>query len=237
MEGGLIYVLCEPSDQVKPEEFHDWFANEHVPKRMDNNLPEFLTCTLFHSLGSDPPAQWLIVYEISSVSFFEDPRLLSVLTSASQRERELMKKYTIVDIRRGGQKLQDTGSVRETKGAPPFLVSVGLTPGGGEEDLEKWYREEHLSMISKIPHFRRGMRFKVTDSKLHQSGKEDEVGKAPQFLALYEYDQLGPEVVESEQWKAVLETPWAKKHMANMKQSEVAMWKLYKDWENTAHKK
>ena len=30
-----------------------------------------------------------------------------------------------------------------------------------EEDFEKWYREEHLELLSKLPGYRRSLRYKI----------------------------------------------------------------------------
>lgn len=30
-----------------------------------------------------------------------------------------------------------------------------------EEDFEKWYREEHLNLLAKIPGYRRSLRYKI----------------------------------------------------------------------------
>ncbi|KAH8923826.1 hypothetical protein BT69DRAFT_1241783 [Atractiella rhizophila] len=237
LEGALLWVFSDPGEKVTLEEFHDWYDNEHIPLRMDNNLPEFLTGARYESLIPQPP-KWMAIYEVSSSSFFNDPKYTTLRANRSSREAALVKNLGILDRRICGVKLADTGSVRDTKGPAPFLVIAALTPAQGTDaDFEKWYKEEHIGMMAKIPGWRRTFRYKITDSLLSQTGKEDESGKAPQYVAIYEFEHLDPETFpKDEAFQQAISTDWAKKTMGSLQAREMGFWKLYKDWPNTSKK-
>jgi hypothetical protein len=49
-----------------------------------------------------------------------------------------------------------------------------------EADFEKWYREEHLEMLSKLPGYRRSLRYKIgPQNPLTQ-------GETQPYLAIHE---------------------------------------------------
>lgn len=88
-----------------------------------------------------------------------------------------------------------------------------------EEDLEKWYREEHLEMLSKMPGYRRSLRYILgprTPLTLGEPGK---------FLAIHEVDDMDA-ASSSEESKAAITTPWSVKHIKGSKLFIVRRWAL-----------
>ena len=61
------------------------------------------------------------------------------------------------------------------------------------EDFEKWYREEHLELLSKLPGYRRSLRYKIGPrTPLTQ-------GETEPYLAIHEVSASTPgSVVESD---------------------------------------
>jgi antibiotic biosynthesis monooxygenase (ABM) superfamily enzyme len=79
-----------------------------------------------------------------------------------------------------------------------------------EEDWDKWYREEHLDMLSKVPGYRRSQRYRI--------GAPVPVltrGEPIKYLTVHEFDHLdgmgGPES------QALSTTEWTKKNVAGAK--------------------
>jgi hypothetical protein len=93
------------------------------------------------------------------------------------------------------------------------LTTALIEPGVGlEKDFDKWYREEHLSMLSKLSGYRRTTRYHKDD--------------APHELALHEYDQA------SVPWGigAVLGTPWSRKQLGSAKSTQFDTWEYIMEY-------
>ena len=131
----------------------------------------------------------------------------------SQREVDTMKQINV------DRKLYDFVESRESKdfrklehvdeeGKGNVVVAVFLDLKEGEDkltELDKWYREEHINMLSKVHGWLRTRRF-VTSSI---------DPKAPvEYLSLNEY---APENgLAGEDFKAATSTPWTKKMMTEI---------------------
>lgn len=128
----------------------------------------------------------------------------------SQRERDTMKQIWVdrrfYDKVEGDEwTAEDFKTLEEVhnEGEMNIMVAVLVkTKEGQEEELAKWYREEHVSMLMKVPGWRRTRRF-VT-SKLDVAD-----GRPVEFLALHEYaPQNG---LGGDAFKAAISTEWTKK--------------------------
>jgi hypothetical protein len=87
-----------------------------------------------------------------------------------------------------------------------------------EADLDKWYREEHLDMLSKVPEYRRSLRC-VLGPKTGYTEAE-----TPRYLAIHEFDGSGG--VGGKEAEAANTTPWTVKHITGAKRMTVRCWKL-----------
>lgn len=135
----------------------------------------------------------------------------------SQRERDTMKQiyvdrrfYDFVDGAEWAapefKKLEEVRN--EGEGNVMVAVFLELKEGDGTEaELAKWYNEEHVSLLMKVPGWRRTRRF-VTSYLDLQDGRKKE------FLALHEYAPQnglgGPEFV------AATSTKWNEKIYAEV---------------------
>jgi pimeloyl-ACP methyl ester carboxylesterase len=130
----------------------------------------------------------------------------------SQRERDTMKQI-FVDRRNydllqewKGDDFRDLQKV-ETEGQENVMIAVSFQLQDGEDkekELEKWYVDEHVPLLQKVPGWRRTRRF-VTSYLDIESGHR----KEKEFLALHEYAPKnglgGPE------FKAATTTEWCDK--------------------------
>jgi hypothetical protein len=138
----------------------------------------------------------------------------------SQRERDTMKQifvdrrnYDLVKEWKSDEFL-DLASV-DHEGKENVMIAVSFTLQDGEEkekELAKWYDEEHVDLLRKVPGWRRTRRF-VTSYLDVQSGHRTE----KEFLALHEYAAEnglgGPEFI------AATTTPWCAKIYADVVKS------------------
>lgn len=219
---GILYVTMQPQPSLPQEQFNDWYNNEHGPTRL--RLPFFTNG--FRYRASDPPhagsvdkPEWLAIYDITDMdTLAQEPYLrLRDPPVKSQRESETMaqikvvrKLYDFVESRESKEfrKLEAVGC--EGEGNVMVAVVFHLYPGADKKaELDKWYRQEHIEMLSKVPGWRRTRRY-VTSSVDSRSAVE--------YLALHEYSPQnglgGPEfqAAVSTKWRNEIMTKVVKSH-------------------------
>ncbi|KAJ4299663.1 hypothetical protein N0V90_004909 [Kalmusia sp. IMI 367209] len=217
---GILYVTMQPKEGLPPAQFHDWYNNEHGPGRLRlsfcangfryraNDLPSS------SSTGTQDQPEWMAVYDIDDMNMLTQDvyTRLRKAPVQSQRERDTMKQIHV--DRRFYDKVEGdewravdfkTLERVENEGEGNVAVAVFLTlkeGNGKEEELTKWYREEHVPLLSAVPGWRRTRRF-VTSYLDLQDGKKKE------YMALHEYaPQNG---LGGEEFKKATSTEWTKK--------------------------
>ncbi|EXJ56089.1 hypothetical protein A1O7_09020 [Cladophialophora yegresii CBS 114405] len=78
---------------------------------------------------------------------------------------------------------------------PPFLLNVQNEPADAV-DYNKFYSEEHLDMLNRVPGYRRSQRYQLI------KGHNEQTSDAPKFMAVHEWESLdaldGPEIREAD---------------------------------------
>ncbi|KAF2264125.1 alpha/beta hydrolase-like protein [Lojkania enalia] len=211
---GILYVTMQPRDTLSAAQFHDWYNNEHGPSRLrlsfcHNGFRYRASDLTSSNPASETQPEWMAIYDIEDMDYLTKDVYTRLRKEPvqSQRERDTMKQIK-VDRRfydflgewkgEGFKKLEDVGN----EGEGNVMVTVSFTLYDGEEkekELERWYEEEHVPMLMKVPGWRRTRRFVTSYLDLKD-------GKAKEFLALHEYAPHnglgGPE------FKAATSTPW-----------------------------
>lgn len=88
------------------------------------------------------------------------------------------------------------------------------------EDFDKWYREEHLDLFSKLPGYRRSLRYRIGPKT--PLTKDDD---PPSYLAIHEVDNLET-ALTSKEAAASFSTPWTQKQLTGSKVFVSRGWKL-----------
>ena len=89
-----------------------------------------------------------------------------------------------------------------------LVVGVEFSPDT-EEDIEKWYEEEHFPVVSKIPGWLRGRRYKLV-SQVELAGKaESGAPPAHTFLSIHEWDN--PDFIEDLKRADIYQYTWSKR--------------------------
>jgi pimeloyl-ACP methyl ester carboxylesterase len=154
--------------------------------------------------------EWMAIYDITDMAEMNKETYLRLRRTdvQSQRERDTMAQikvdrrlFDLVGSRQAKEfkRLEEVGADEEAGGNVLVAISITVRPGK-EKELDKWYDQEHIEMLSKVPGWLRTRRF-VTSSILDS---KDPV----EYLALHEYaprNGLG-----GEEFKAATNTPWAK---------------------------
>lgn len=207
---GLLYVSMNPHSSLPPPQFHDWYNNEHGPLRL--RLPFILNGFRYRAADSAEP-EWMAMYDISDMDELTREPYMALRGDAIKTPREKAAMAQIDVDRRlydlvEDQKASDyrpLESLPDSAASGSVLVAVTLTvqPDQAKEDeVDRWYREEHTSMLSRVPGWRRSRRY-LTSSIDPKAPRE--------YLALHEYDPkngLGGPVHQ-----ASMNTPWRNKVM------------------------
>ncbi|KAF2469480.1 alpha/beta-hydrolase [Lindgomyces ingoldianus] len=202
---GILYVTMQPKSSLPIPQFHDWYNNEHGPGRLrlsfcQNGFRYRANDILAHSPASETRPEWMAIYDIEDMDWLTKDvyTKLRLPPVQSQRERDTMKQikvdrrfYDFVEEVRGEgfKRMEDMENCAE--GNVMVAVFLSLHPGDDKEkELARWYKEEHIPLLMKVPGWRRTRRF-VTSNLEPEREKE--------FLALHEYAPVnglgGPEFV------------------------------------------
>lgn len=102
---------------------------------------------------------------------------------------------------------------------PPFLLTCEIEPHD-DTDYDRFYREEHLGNLLKVPGYRRTARYKLGPVE------GDAKDRIPRFFAAHEWDTLqymnGPELLYADH------TPWAERILGNAAFLDVRGYKFVK---------
>lgn len=223
----------QPKPELPDSQFHDWYNNEHGPTRL--RIPFFTNGFRYRAndLGGAAPTEtkpeWMAVYDVTDMAELTGDTYLRLRDQPvkSQREADTMAKikvdrklYDFIESRESKEfkKLEKVENEGEGEGNVTVAVFLDLHDGvGKKEELDRWYREEHVDLLSKVPGWLRTRRF-VTSSI---------DPKAPiEYLALHDYAPKnglgGPEFV------AATTTPWNNEIMTKVvKEKRRRVYDLY----------
>ncbi|KAH8669484.1 Alpha/Beta hydrolase protein [Tricladium varicosporioides] len=215
---GILYVTMQPRDGLPIEQFHDWYNNEHGPTRL--RLPfcengfRYRANDLTGAKGSETTPEWMAIYDITDMAELtkEDYLRLRGPPVKTPREAETMAKikvdrklYDFVESRESKEFKRLEEVENEGQGNVMIAVFCEIHPGlEAKNELDKWYREEHIEMLSKVPGWLRTRRF-ITSSI--------DAGAPVEYLALHEYAPNNG--LAGLEFKAATSTKWRNEIMAN----------------------
>lgn len=233
MAPGLLYVTMQPGESLSQAKFHDWYNNEHGPTRLrlpfvENGFRYRATDLSGSGGASKDMPEWMAVYDITDMHEMKREPYLRLRRDdvKSAREKATMSQIAIdrqlydffeSDQADGHVPLDDLSRKDEdTAGSVLLVVSVTLH-AGKEEEFNKWHREEHVPMLSKVPGWLRTRRF-VTSSV--------EPKDVTEYLSLHEYaPQNG---LDGPEFKAAVSSPWRGRIMADaVKDRSSRVYELY----------
>lgn len=214
MAPGILYVTMAPA--LPAAQFHDWYNNEHGPGRL--HLPEVFKNGFRYRATDGESPEWMAIYDVTDMKYMLEDVYTSLRKDPkqSQRERDTMAQIKVTrrfydllnEVKKPGFNDLENVGFEESKESQTVLIAVLFTlknsTAEGAAELGKWYDEEHISMVSKVPGWRRSRRF-VSSSVEPPSNPKD-----TEYLALHEYDpQNGLDA--SPEFRAATNTPWRTK--------------------------
>ena len=154
----MLYVTMQPKPGLPPAQFHEWYNNEHGPTRL--RLPQIFSNGLRYKAADEQEPAFLAAYDVTSMHHLETETYTSLRANRSPCEAATIAQ---VDVHRYMldlvtekksplfmpiEQLTDD----EAEGTVLVVVELGLKDApGAEEELVKWYSEEHIDMLSRVP--------------------------------------------------------------------------------------
>lgn len=194
MADRLFLAFSDPGS-VPEEEFHDWYDHEHLPARLA--LPGFHSGSRYRAAdGTAPP--WLAVYDIDPGTL-ESPAYRELSASVSEREKSVQERLAVLERREydliSDERPAGTPDASAAGDAAPAILMVAMSvPADGVDDMNAWYREEHIPMLLAVPGWRRSRRYRRAS------------GDGPEYLSFHDVD--GTHVFDRDEYKAAVSTPW-----------------------------
>ncbi|KAL9069844.1 MAG: hypothetical protein Q9157_006032 [Trypethelium eluteriae] len=216
----LFFVQSNPTF-VDDDLWTKWYTVEHLPDLVNSKLYD--RAALYKEVevpldlvaGVPPyPRKFLAVYQTAQEE-----------ASGTQAHQELRTTSEMFAEQGGPKEIERNGDIdaRNYKLIqdydPDIVGDVELQPND-EEDYDRFYREEHLDLLHKVPGFRRSQRYVLgPKTRLTQ-------GDPPKYLAVHEFNDLsvlaGPEMTDTNS------RPWTQKILKENTAFILRGWQLIK---------
>lgn len=230
----LLFVLSEVGDKLSESEFNDWYDNEHIPLR--TVLSGFHTATRLIQADNRKPT-WAAIYDISDIDFLKSDAYTNLARTRSPREADLLGRIGLLDRRiytlnESGPTTISPEFAGHTNGMALLPISFDVPPDF-EAEFDRWYNEEHIALLSKVPGWLRTRRFILADSGVTGILKEvSEYKTPPKFLAIHEYKSA--DITNTPEFKLATSTPWRTRVMDHVLRDERRIFKVHKTFGSKA---
>ncbi|KAF8068617.1 hypothetical protein FPV67DRAFT_1414813 [Lyophyllum atratum] len=228
VDNGLLFVYGECGPDVTEGDFNDWYDNEHAPARL--TVPGISTAIRYKATDGKPPS-WLATYDVTTPDVLQSDAYRSLGVNASANEKSIISR--LATLHRGIYNRIATvqnPDVGATALPSKFTLVVGMAPSPDkEEDFNKWYEEEHLGLMSKVPGFIRARRYKLV-SEVELAGKADPTSLAVAFPYVALYDWESDAYTKEPSFTEAISTPWSAKVLAEVPRLELRLFALHRDF-------
>ncbi|ENI04658.1 hypothetical protein COCC4DRAFT_81629 [Bipolaris maydis ATCC 48331] len=218
-------------ERLSVDKYSDWYENKHIKDVLV--LPGAVAAVKYQAVerpvkdggeertySGDMP--WLVVYELPDMVGFRESdgfKNMSQRNPPTQAEIDTIYMNTQFAIRFYEEVQRFEGEKAKENGAlePPSDIA-------STTDFDKWYREEHIPLLSRMPGFIRSRRYEVkTAYTIKQLQPSDDMQIVPKYYALHEF---GGEALPWKQIEESVGTEWAKKVMGSVQKAEVGWYKV-----------
>lgn len=225
----LLWALSEPGSKVTEAEYNDWYDNEHIPLRLA--VPAFQSWTRLVQADGEKPV-WSAIYDIESFEATQEGAYSRLALTRSERETDLLNRIGVMDRRvyelYQGHLAHPPSALYNENTPAPFLIFMSMdVKESGLEELDKWYAEEHIPLLAKVPGWIRSRRFVLKDSGIRGLDVPEEK-VPPKYLTIHEYASA-PDFGGKE-FQAAVNTPWRTKVMESVVARERRVFKHYKSF-------
>ncbi|KJA21463.1 hypothetical protein HYPSUDRAFT_1088686 [Hypholoma sublateritium FD-334 SS-4] len=224
---GLLFVCAETGPNVSEDEFNDWYDNEHGPARL--TVPGFNKAVRYKATDGASPT-WLAIYDLRTaatgssepykalVATARDTDIISHVQHLNRRVYDLINVVTLPEATAFPTKFAQAVTFR----VPPEL----------DAEFNKWYDEEHIPLLAKVPAFLRVRRYKLVSS-VQLAGPAEPAELVHNYLSLYDSDQ--DDYSDRPGFKEAIETPWTAKIIGAVGAPDARRFGLHKELQAPAH--
>ncbi len=188
---GLLLTITEPPPAME-EEFNAWYDDEHLPERLA--IPGFRSARRWAAEGKPGDGRYLATYELDSPRVLDSPEYLARFGNATPWTKRCLGKTVV--FRRWACEQVRPGDADPHPDAQALFLACREVPEEHEAELNRWYDEEHVPLLSAVPGVLRARRFRASSG-------------SPRFVSLYDLADAGAPV--HPQWRAAVATEWTKR--------------------------
>ncbi|CRK13335.1 hypothetical protein BN1723_009977 [Verticillium longisporum] len=194
---GILYVnskIARP-DLINEEQYMNWYDNDHIAEILETSAMK----TAFRYKDVDPSAErpFLAMYPLDDIAFMQTDEFKNIRVHS-----DLLPGggpvYDVAEIDVRCYKLtQVYDPTNKGPGHTKTILSaqVELGPDISPEELDRWYREEHLERMSQWGGFLRTTRFELAYARSNAQSRalkglaaeNEEAPRPPTYLALHEF--------------------------------------------------
>lgn len=222
----FLLVFAEPNPSISDSDFNDWY-NESVTLHLAD--PTFHSWARFKAVDGQKPA-YAAYYDLSShnAALVALKSTLAKIGDAGVSERFEALDWRTYEVYTGSTPLLEPSELYDPKVTAPYTLFAGVSVREeDEEELNRWFDEEHIPMLSKMPGWVRSRKFVLKDAG--KTGGQE--GRPPKYLAVHEWT-TGPEEREaSEEYKAAVSTEWMARVAKTMTAMERRQFGLLRRWD------
>lgn len=205
----------------------DWYDGEHAPARL--KVPGILSAARYKVTDSTRPS-WIAVYDLASPDVLQSDAYQALRSNASSNEHSIISRVSTLHrtVYRLFASLPKQSVYSATPAANCLLIA-SIEPENAEieEEMNKWYAEEHLDMLSKVPGFIRARRFKLVTHGEAASKAGGDSFKPSKYISYIEWDSNT--FMESKEWIDASLTPWSVKIIPTLN-AQLRVYALHKSF-------
>lgn len=188
---GLLLAMID-IDYAFEDEFNRWYREEHFPERIA--CPGFLNGRRFTAVEGAP--KYLALYDLENPAVLESEAYKKIYGPSAWTRR--IAQHFLRSVRNVYAEISRTGPETAKSAKGLLLVMVDVAPEH-EEELNRWYDQEHIPERMAIPGFLRARRFVALEGR-------------PKYLALYDLENA--DVLQSKEYRYRLNqgaTEWTRR--------------------------
>ncbi|KAJ7868774.1 hypothetical protein B0H14DRAFT_2503790 [Mycena olivaceomarginata] len=226
---GLIGVSFEPGSDFGENDLTDWCYD---------NARQVATA-LYKATDSQAPTLLALYDDVVTRILSESKEYDTANGSAPGSETITGNNLNLSALSRRTYTLLSTivdpeARAEDLPGKYLLSASFEITPEN-ENDFNKWYDEEHMALVARIPGWKRGRRYKLVGHRQLEGGSLVEQPVSAEYLALHELDN--GDFAHSAEIRHARNTEWAQRVIGAARRREVRAFRLHQVLTNLQERK
>ncbi|KAI1341327.1 hypothetical protein F5Y15DRAFT_31034 [Xylariaceae sp. FL0016] len=240
---GLLYVNSKLTlpNKLNEASFYQWYDDEHIPDVMQSGvIKTALRCTDVAAPTRKVDLPYLVLYPLSDISYLYGSEFAKArATSDLFPEGSICYDIGEFDVRHY-RLVQVSDPTEKGKGLTKTVISAQIEAKSGcsSDEIDTWYRKEHLDLIAKERGFLRSTRYKLEFSRNNASSRERMGVQPPEkdmensrtmmatctWLAIHEFETD----VDLEGLLSRVDSPWSQKIMEDADRYAASVFEVLK---------